>query len=260
VSTALAMAAIPTTTGRAVTPATLTIDELASQTKVPSRTIRFYQSKGALMAPTIQGRVAHYGPAHIERLRLIAQLQDRGLTVDAIRDLCQRLDAGELDLAEWLGVERELAAPWADDGSRALSEAQLAELIGSPRPGLVAELIRVRLIERRDQLFLVPSPAMLGAALKLEAAGVPLPVSAEIGQKLGKHMERTAADLASLFVKRLEEGAIEGAMSPKLLNTLRPTAIDAVRVLFGREMEKQLRQLLESGRIAKKLGRGKKPR
>ncbi len=239
-------------------PPGLTIDELASQTRVPSRTIRFYQSKGALMAPTIHGRVAHYGAAHVERLRLIAQLQDRGLTVDAIRDLCQRLDGGELDLAEWLGVERELVAPWAHDGSRALSEAELVELTGPPRPGLVAELVRHKLLERRDQLYLVPSPAMLAAALKLEAAGVPLGVSAEIGAKLGKHMERTAADLAALFVKRLDEGQIDGALSEKLLTTLRPAAMETVRVLFGREMEKQLRQLLESGRIVKKLGRGKK--
>src|SRR5258708_24418105 len=34
-----------------------TIDELASTARVPSRTIRFYQSRGALMPPEIRGRV-----------------------------------------------------------------------------------------------------------------------------------------------------------------------------------------------------------
>ena len=66
-----------------MTEETLTIDELAAASRVPSRTIRFYQSRGALMAPEIRGRVAFYGKPHIERLKLIAQLQDRGLRIDA---------------------------------------------------------------------------------------------------------------------------------------------------------------------------------
>src|SRR5579864_6298655 len=86
-----------------------TIDELAAAAKVPSRTIRFYQSRGALMPPEIRGRVAYYGGAHLERLKLIAQLQDRGLRIDAIRDLLTSIDRGEVDLAEWLGVEQQVS-------------------------------------------------------------------------------------------------------------------------------------------------------
>ena len=41
-------------------------------TRVPSRTIRYYQSKGALPKPTIRGRVAFYGPGHVERLANLA--------------------------------------------------------------------------------------------------------------------------------------------------------------------------------------------
>src|SRR5215831_186557 len=92
-----------------------TIDELAQVSEVPSRTIRFYQSKGALPRPQIRGRVAFYGPAHVERLKLIASLQDRGLRIDAIRDLVARIDKGELDVNEWLGIEQQLQASWAND-------------------------------------------------------------------------------------------------------------------------------------------------
>jgi len=52
----------------------LTIDELSAQSRVPSRTIRYYQSKGALPKPTIRGRVAYYGPAHVQRLEVIGKL------------------------------------------------------------------------------------------------------------------------------------------------------------------------------------------
>ena len=95
-----------------------TIDELATVSRVPSRTIRFYQSRGALMPPEIRGRVAYYGEPHLRRLELIAQLQDRGLRIDAIRDVLGSIDRGELDLAEWLGVEQQVHAPWANDQAR----------------------------------------------------------------------------------------------------------------------------------------------
>ena len=112
-----------------------TIDELATIARVPSRTIRFYQSRGALMPPTIRGRVAYYGEKHLDRLELIAKLQDRGLTIGAIRDLFRSIDKGETDLAEWLGVEQELQASWANDHPRMVTERELYELAGATRPG-----------------------------------------------------------------------------------------------------------------------------
>ena len=112
-----------------------TIDELAAKTRVPSRTIRFYQSKGALQVPEIRGRVAYYSDAHVERLELIAKLHDRGLRIDAIGDLVKRIDRGELDLAEWLGVEAEMQTPWASDQPRTVTESELYELAGLHAPG-----------------------------------------------------------------------------------------------------------------------------
>lgn len=107
-----------------------TIDEISSLSRVPSRTIRFYQSRGALMAPAIRGRVAYYGPKHLQRLELIAQLQDRGLSIDAIRNLLASIDKGETDLAEWLGVEQELQASWAHDHPRTVTESELYDSRG----------------------------------------------------------------------------------------------------------------------------------
>ena len=104
------------------------IDELAAASRVPSRTIRFYQSRGALMHPEIRGRVAYYGKQHVERLKLIAQLQDRGLRIDAIGDLMKRIDRGEVDLAEWLGVEEQVQAPWALDQARTVTEEMCRNL------------------------------------------------------------------------------------------------------------------------------------
>jgi DNA-binding transcriptional MerR regulator len=227
-----------------------TIDELASASQLPSRTIRFYQAKGALMPPEIRGRVAYYGALHLDRLKLIAQLQDRGLRIDAIRDLLASIDKGELDLAEWLGVERQMHASWANDQPRTVNEGELYELLGSRRPGLLGDLVRTRLIERHGDVYLVRSPALLSIAMKLEAAGIDLETSVESAGIVRKHMARAASDLVEFFVRRAGDGTLETGDIGELFQELRQTGMEAIRVIFGREMERVLRKLLESGKVA----------
>lgn len=242
-------------------PATaLTIDELAAQVGVPTRTIRFYQARGALMRPEIRGRVAYYGDAHVERIKLIAQLQDRGLRIDAIRDLVAGIDKGELDLAEWLGIEQEVQAPWADDAARTVDEAGLYALAGNRRPGLIADLTRAELIERKGDVYLVASPALLTIAMKLSAAGVDLPTATRAAEVLRKHLGRAVKDLVELFVDGVKRGGVELGDPEATFATLRPLGIEAVKVLFARAMERELRGLIESGAVRALRGRKRSKR
>lgn len=237
-----------------------TIDELARESRVPSRTIRFYQSKGVLMAPVLRGRVAYYGPKHLERLELIAQLQDRGLKIDTIRELAARLDKGEIDVADWLGLDAQLRAPWAEDRPRTVSEAQLLELAGARRPGLVADLVRVGGVERHGDVFLVRSPALLQVAMKLEAAGVDLEVATKAAEILRRHLGKAAKELTDHFLAhagRILESEYEGELG-RAVEALRPLGLDAVRIVFAQEMEKALAALRDSGRAARLPTRKKK--
>ena len=183
-----------------------TIDELAAITRVPGRTIRFYQARGVLMPPVIRGRVAYYGAAHRERLERIAQLQDRGLRIAAIRDLMGSIDRGDVGLAEWLGVEREVAASWADDRPRTVTVAELYELAGSRRPGLLADLARSGLVTRRGEVYLLHSPALLAVAMKLEAADIDLDTAAGAARIVRKHVAKLADELVEYQVKRVRDG------------------------------------------------------
>jgi DNA-binding transcriptional MerR regulator len=227
-----------------------TIDELASESHVPSRTIRFYQSKGALMPPEIRGRVAYYGQAHLERLKLIAQLQDRGLRIDAIGDLMKRIDKGEVDLAEWLGVEEQMQAPWAHDQPRTFSEAELYEAAGTRRPGLLADLQRAQVIERKGDVFYVASPALLSIAMRLEGVGVDLATAAAASAILRKHIGRAVTDLVDYFVSSAKEGNLDVKDPGKLFDAFRSAGTESVKVLFAREMERALRKLVSSGKMA----------
>jgi DNA-binding transcriptional MerR regulator len=237
-----------------------TIDELAAVARVPSRTIRFYQSRGALMPPEIRGRVAYYVRAHVDRLKLIAQLQDRGLRIDAIRDLLASIDRGEVDLAEWLGIEQQVQAPWVNDKPRTVSEEEVYELAGTRRPGLLADLVRKGMLERHGDVYLTKSPALLSIGLKLQLAGIDLGTVARAWEILTKQIGRTASELVEVFIRRVEEGKLEPRDLGQL-DALRPLGMEAVRLVFGRAMEQELRSLYESGRMAKlqgKVHRGRK--
>ena len=241
-------------------PGELTIDQLSAKTHLPSRTIRFYQSRGALMGPEIRGRVAYYSAAHVERLKLIAQLQDRGLRIDAIADLVGSIDRGEVDLAEWLGVEQQVQASWSNDQPKTVSEPELLEITGAPRPGLISELVRGGLLQRKGDVYQIESPALLSLALKLSGAGVDLETVRLASAILHKHARRAVKELIALFLGRARDGGLRLGDAASVLQTLRPTGLEAVRVIFGRSMEVGLRELMESGQLASIPGKGARPK
>jgi DNA-binding transcriptional MerR regulator len=53
------------------------INELAERAGVPTRTIRYYTQQGLLNPPTLRGRVGFYDEGHLDRLRLIKELQEK---------------------------------------------------------------------------------------------------------------------------------------------------------------------------------------
>ena len=61
-----------------------TLAELAAETGVPARTIRYYIARGILPGPGSAGRTADYGPEHAERLGRVREMQQRGLTLAEI--------------------------------------------------------------------------------------------------------------------------------------------------------------------------------
>jgi DNA-binding transcriptional MerR regulator len=80
------------------------VEQLAAACDVSVDTIRYYQTRGLVPAPTREGRVAWYDERHVERIGEVRELRRRGLTLAAIeRVLGDGLDPADADLA----VERE---------------------------------------------------------------------------------------------------------------------------------------------------------
>lgn len=226
--------------------APLTIDQLAVRTGVPSRTIRFYQTQGALPAPQRRGRIAVYTDEHVERLRLIEVLQSRGLRLSAIADLVRRGGREGLSVGDWLGLDAHLAAPWSEDRPETLTRVELLERI-APRgarviPGLVAAALIIP--ERGTTSVRVPSPALLALTLQLDDAGIDVPTAAGAGDILRARLAPTADELVRHFAEHAGRGfgrRLQPSELDQALEALRPLGVEAVRLIFAQEMERALR-------------------
>ncbi|MGM0818322.1 MAG: MerR family transcriptional regulator [Actinomycetota bacterium] len=226
-----------------------TLDELARLSGLPARTIRHYQSEKLLPAPEREGRTARYREAHLERLGLIGRLQDRGLSLKAIRDVLRRVDKGKLDLEDWLGIGEQLERPWTEDRPQLLDEDELAERLAGHRPGLTAELVEHGLLQANDTLpptYLVTSPGLLDVALRLESAGVDVTTFAGALERMRKHVRKAAQDVVEHVIDRAGQGfGQEPEQVTEALAALPEPTLDAVRLVFTREMERALRSSTE---------------
>ncbi len=107
------------------------IDDLAQRAGVPSRTIRYYTQQGLLPPPELRGRVGYYSDTHLERLRLIKELQEkRFLPLNVIRNVIRKFEAGA-DLDAMLAPLDMVFAPrWSSEHSPELTREQLADQAG----------------------------------------------------------------------------------------------------------------------------------
>jgi len=231
-----------------------TIDELAAAAGLPSRTVRHYQSEGVLPSPRREGRVAVYAASHLERLQLIGRLQDRGLRLDAIRDVLRQVERGQLSLEAWLGLDERVRASWSDDGPALLSEAELQSRVGDLPPGLLAVLLSVDLVRRPESgprdTYLVPSPGLLKVVIALQRSGIDVETSAGALELLRKRSRGTADDLVGFLLRRTGKGFARAGTPEDVaeaLTALRTNLAPVMELLVAREMERAVRAAFEKG-------------
>jgi len=72
------------------------IDELATLTELPRRTVRYYIQQGLVDRPVGEKRSAYYTTTHLEQLLTIRKWQQAGLSLDRIREILAAGNGGEL--------------------------------------------------------------------------------------------------------------------------------------------------------------------
>jgi DNA-binding transcriptional MerR regulator len=235
------------------------LGELSRLSGVSARTIRYYQSVDVLPRPERRGRRAVYGDEHLERLRLIGELQDRGLTLGAISQFLGKRASPGISVGDWLGLDESLRGPWSDDRPRVLDDDELGEELGARPAGLANRLERAGFLERQPEgWWLIRSPALLDLALELADAGIDVEVTGLATDLLRRRMSRAVDDLITLFVERTGSGFPGQTAGPELetaLGSLRPIAREAAGIILAHEIERGLRELLEAGPDARRTHR-----
>lgn len=233
--------------------ATLTIDELAREAGMTVRNVRAHQSRGLLQPAAIRVRTGYYGEEHVERLRLISDLQAEGFNLKAIQHLIERANGSTEGLFEF---RRALLTSFAAEEPELATTDELERRLGGPfdektsRKAQKLGLIR----HLGEDRFEVPSPTLLSAGEELVALGIPLSHALAVGEQINRHSSAIAQAFVKLFMEDVvgrdtERTPEEWARLADALERLRPLATDTVRAGFQQTMslavERQLEKLLD---------------
>ena len=224
----------------------LTIDELARETGLTVRNVRSHHARGLLPPPEVRGRTGYYGPEHVERLRLIQELQAEGLKLDGIKRLLG--DSGERLLALKRAARR--GGGDARGGHRRRSSASacgLRERRPAPadRQGRRSSACCAPL---GDGHFEVPSPALLAAAEEVVAPrrrARPRARHDRERRRATRARSRASSSSSSWTTSSSRSPTracprSAGASWPDSIQHVRPLAAQALLAVFRRTMDEEV--------------------
>jgi DNA-binding transcriptional MerR regulator len=163
------------------------IDELAHEAGVTVDTIRYYCREGLLDAPERSGRHKIYGPAHLERLGRIRELQGQRFSLAAIRALLN---------ADRPGIE----GLFVSQGSYTLEE-----LVGKSGldPDLIGRLSDIGLLAEPEALghevYDDSDLGLLRAVRELREIGMTEDILVELGAIYVRHFRALQADVHAML-------------------------------------------------------------
>jgi DNA-binding transcriptional MerR regulator len=210
------------------------IDEVARLAGTTARNVRLYQERGLLPPPERRGRIGLYGPAHLDRLRLVLALIARGYPMAAIREL---LDAWteRRSLGDVLGFEEALSEPFTDEQPRTFSVDQLAALFPDQDEQAVGRAVELGVLVPAEDGFLAPVAALLEVGSELVADGIPLRAVLDVAAEITTASDRLASAFVTLFQEHVWEPFVE-AGEPTEQWPVVTAALNRQRDLWARAM------------------------
>lgn len=232
----------------------LTIDELAHASGVSSRNIRYYQTRGLLPPPEVEGRLGYYGKRHLERLALIQELQAEGLNLQAIGWLLG--GAGGVEAGELRRMKRALLDEWVVDEPVEMPVDRVLAGYGDANPqGPQAErAVRLGLFELADdpEVVRVRMPAVLAAGRELVEMGAPIDRQLDVLEVMREHATAVAETYVELFDEVVMSAwdargrpAEEWPEVRASLERIRPLAGDALVAVFHQVMAQAVAEWVE---------------
>jgi DNA-binding transcriptional MerR regulator len=234
----------------------LTIEQLAAESGMTVRNIRAHRARGLLPAPEVRERIGYYGPEHLARLRLIAQMQADGFNLRAIGRLLQETH-GRPD--QLLSLKEAVSTPFESEQPQVFTVADLRQRFGEQADAKTLALaVRIGVLTALgDDRYEAPTPSLLDAAEEVVGRGVPLRHALAVDAKVREQCRTVAREFVKLFLEDLWEPFADAGYpeerwsevtesierlrplsSQVLLAVYQLTMSQEVEVAFGRELER----------------------
>jgi DNA-binding transcriptional MerR regulator len=232
----------------------LTIEDLAAKSGMTVRNVRSHRARGLLPAPEVRDRIGYYGPEHLDRLRMIQELQADGFNLKGIeRLLSQNLGPAE----QFLSFKRQIDE-FDREPPQTFTRAELAERFGTEIDDALKRAVDAgALVAIDEDRYEAPFPSLLDAAEGVIATGVPLDHALVVIAKVASRCRSVSSEFVKLFMediwKPFEEEGYPEERWPEVrdaLEKLRPLSLqalvavyrmtmsDAVERAFGKQLER----------------------
>lgn len=179
----------------------LTIDELAREVGMTTRSIRYYQTRGLLPPPVMRGRTGYYDDRHAERLRLIQELAGEGLNLQAIGWLLG--GSGGVDADELRGLKRAVLDGWVTEDPVEVSAEELARGfgVGSTRDPVIERAVALGLVAPTDDpaTWRVRLPSIVATGAELRTMGADVVRTLDVLATMRTHAQAIADAYVELF-------------------------------------------------------------
>ena len=225
----------------------VTLDELARLSGMTARNVRAHQERGLLPPPQVRGRVGYYGQDHLDRLRMVAELQAEGLSLAAVRRTMDDVPPGRAGQA--LAVRRNLLDGCDEEQPEAFGLEELRGWFGDDLEQILDRGTSMGLVVRLEDGVEVLAPSLLAALRDVAALGVPAGVVLDLQERLARSTDQIAVVLADFVLKNLyrprgEAPAHDLLELGELVEVLRPLAVRATVTNLGRSLSKQVERTL----------------
>jgi DNA-binding transcriptional MerR regulator len=181
------------------------VDELAAEAGISVELLRSYQSRGLLPPPRHEGRVALYGARHLDRLRLIKELKDRGYSLKAVTAAITQ--ERPPDAADFVASDEELLTHRDVAERTGVHPAVLRSLEGSG-------VLRPRRFDGEPR-YTEADVRAVRMLLTLLGFGLPLEDFLEVAKVQIETNDRVAAAAVDLFMRNVREPLLTQGLSQK---------------------------------------------
>jgi DNA-binding transcriptional MerR regulator len=223
----------------------MTIEELASASGMTVRNIRAHCSRGLLPSPDVKGRKGYYNATHLDRLKEITFLQDKGYSLAAIQDLLYEMGLGKLDF----GVVAALGA-WKEEGPATISLDDLFKRfpVLAENEALLQRMKAIGIYKFEGNQVIVPWPALLDATEAILHAGATMESILALQERTLAALGIVARDVINFFVTDVintQKDCGNPELVAKMVAEIRPLALASFRAWFSHAMESEIASLFD---------------